>query len=165
MGKQPLKKVIHTEYHVFDSLEQVENQDRVIMLEARKALVNAYAPYSGFSVSAALLFENGSMIAGTNQENAAYGLCICAEQNVLSTAGSNFKDLAIEAIAITAKSEEKMIRAPISPCGACRQAISEHEDRHGHPIRVLLQGQEGEVYVFKSIKDLLPLSFSQHDLP
>jgi cytidine deaminase len=164
MSQQPIKKVIHLEYDVFQSLDHLQGQDQALMVQARKTLVNAYAPYSGFYVSAALRFENGVMITGTNQENAAYGLCICAEQNVLSTAGSNYKDLAIEAIAITAQARDKTILAPVFPCGACRQSISEHEDRHLHPIRVLLQGEKGEVFVFKSIKDLLPWSFSQNDL-
>jgi cytidine deaminase len=137
---------------------------RKLLDHARLDLKNAYAPYSGFTVAAAVLLEDGQFLVGTNQENASYGLCLCAEQNVLAMAGSQFKNLAIEMMVITVQSKGKAIDYPISPCGACRQVISEHEDRHQQAIKIILQGESGPILVFASVKDLLPFSFSGKDL-
>ena len=155
---------IETTYEVCDSVSQLLVEDRELLQHAGEMLDQAYAPYSGFAVSAAVRLADGQIVCGTNQENAAYGLTICAEQNVLSTVGSSHKDQPILALAITARSNFKILTQPVSPCGACRQSISEHEDRHDHPIKIVLRGQKGDIYVFNSIKDLLPLSFSRKDL-
>ncbi|NND31986.1 MAG: cytidine deaminase [Saprospiraceae bacterium] len=164
MNAKKRKERFETTYEVLTDIDQLLPEDRELLQRAGNALGLAYAPYSGFSVSAAIRLADGQILTGTNQENAAYGLCICAEQNVLSTAGSSHKDHSVVAMAITARSSVKKIDHPISPCGACRQSISEHEDRHDRPIRLILRGEEGEIYLFQSIKDLLPLSFSGKDL-
>ncbi|MCB0686869.1 MAG: cytidine deaminase [Saprospiraceae bacterium] len=155
---------LEIKYQIISHLKDLEEGEQSLMLKAREALDNAYAPYSGFAVAAALELTDGTVLIGTNQENASYGLCLCAEQNVLAHAGANFHDTPIRKMAITARSSLRIIDHPISPCGACRQVISEHEDRHAYPIKILLQGEKGDILIFDSIKDLLPFSFSGNDL-
>jgi cytidine deaminase len=159
-----MDKSIEIKYQVFDHVSELEPEDRALLEIAHNSLDQAYAPYSGFEVSACVKLHNGEILAGTNQENASYGLCICAEQNVLSTAGSQYKDEPVLTMAITARSGGETIDHPVSPCGACRQVISEFEDRQSQPIRILLQGEEGPILVFRSVKELLPFSFSGKDL-
>ncbi|MCB0666451.1 MAG: cytidine deaminase [Saprospiraceae bacterium] len=159
-----MKKSLNIDYQIFSDISQLDETDRRLLEMARSALDKAYAPYSGFQVAAALMLDNGIQIVGTNQENASYGLCLCAEQNILATAGSEHFHSAVKVMAITARSLNKPVDHPISPCGACRQVLSEHEDRHQQPIRLLLQGETGEILCFASAKDLLPFSFSAKDL-
>jgi len=159
------KQVLRIDYQRFGSEHDLPSEDRLLLQSAKAHVGNAYAPYSGFEVAAAVQLANNQIVLGSNQENASYGLCICAEQNALSTAGSIHGLTPIRAIAITARAKAKPIVHPISPCGACRQVISEHEDRHSQPIRVILQGESGDILVFQSVKDLLPFSFSGSELP
>lgn len=159
-----MNKSISIHYQIFNESSQLDEAARNVLNIARNALINAYAPYSGFKVAAAILLDNGKILVGTNQENASYGLCICAEQNVLSHAGSQYHDTSIRLMAVTAMAPGRSIEHPISPCGACRQVISEHEDRHHQPIRIILQGETGSILSFDSVKDLLPFSFSGKDL-
>ncbi|MGD0940272.1 MAG: cytidine deaminase [Terracidiphilus sp.] len=88
---------------------------------ARQAAENAYAPYSGFRVGAALRLTNGEIVTGTNVENVSYGLTICAERSALVRAVSQFgPEIRIEAVAVA-----NLNNAPSPPCGACRQVLSE----------------------------------------
>lgn len=125
---------------------------------AMEATARSYAPYSHFSVGAAALLNNGTIVTGTNQENAAYPSGLCAERTTLFYANSQYPDQAVKALAVAAKTEKGFIQTPIPPCGACRQVILETEKRYGQPIRILLYGKEC-IYEVKSISDLLPLSF------
>ena len=159
-----MQKTKEIHYEKFNDLTDLPEDEQQLIVQARNALESAYAPYSGFEVAAAIYLENGEILVGTNQENASYGLCLCAEQNVLATAGSQFGSVTIKKMAITARAAAKDINYPISPCGACRQVISEHEDRHQHPIKIILQGASGDILTFQSIKELLPFSFSAKDL-
>ena len=119
---------------------------------------NAYAPYSNFHVGAACLLENGNIVIGANQENAAFPSGLCAERTAIFAAQANHPDQPITTLAIAARNVNGLLKSPISPCGACRQVVLEIEDRYQRPVRILLYGTEG-IYVFKSIKDLLPFSF------
>lgn len=143
----------------YESEAELEGQDRALLGQARQALDNAYAPYSNFKVGVALQMANGEMLGGSNYENAAYPLCICAEQSTLAAAASRFPGIAVVALAIVVKSPHKVVDSPAAPCGGCRQVICETEQRHGQPIRVVLQGETGPVYVFEKGADLLPLAF------
>ena len=107
-----------------------------------------------------VLMENGQIIKGANQENAAYTMCLCAERVALSTASSNFPDMPIVAMAITVKSKKRVIDQPAFPCGACRQVISETIDRQNSPIQVVLFGEAGPFWIFDDGKDLIPWSFT-----
>lgn len=130
-----------------------------LMKSARKATKSAYAPYSNFKVGAAILLKNGKTFKGSNFENASYPLCLCAERVVLAAAHACQPNKIIKVIAVTAKNEAKKLTKPVSPCGACRQVLVEVEKKQKHPLKVILQGEEGPIYVFDSAKELLPLGF------
>lgn len=146
-------------YQVYPSSDALPAPDRELLEQARRALENSYSPYSHFKVGAAVRFANGEMLGGANYENAAYPMCICAEQAVLAAAASRFPGEPVVAIAITVQNPHKPVAAPAAPCGACRQVICETEQRNRRPMRVILQGETGPVFVFEKGGDLLPLSF------
>ncbi len=159
-----MEKSVKITYQGFKEISDIDKSLSSLLQRAGEAVDNAYAPYSGFRVASALRLQNNVVIVATNQENAALGLCTCAEQNALTSAGSQFPGQAILEIAITARSLHKTIAYPIFPCGACRQVLCEYEKRHNHPIKVILQGESGEILVFPSAADLLPFSFSASDM-
>ncbi len=142
------------------SIDELSQQDREVVDAARKATSNSYAVYSGFNVGAAVRLCDGTIITGTNQENAAYPSGLCAERTAIFWANSQFPDKAIEMLAIAARTQEGELEMPITPCGACRQVILETEKRFGTPVRIILYGTK-ECYIIEDgIKSLLPLSFN-----
>ncbi|MES2565264.1 MAG: cytidine deaminase [Bacteroidota bacterium] len=152
---------IVTEFDVYESIKDLEKNDAVLLSEAQKILKNAYAPYSNFNVGAAVLLDNGKIITGNNQENAAYPSGLCAERVAIFYAGAQYPKVDIKTIAITVKSKNVIINEPLSPCGGCRQAIAEYENKSGKPIRIIMSGEKGKIYIAKSIESLLPLMFSK----
>lgn len=148
-----------TTLKVFSSVEELTPDYRQLLESARMATRNAYAPYSRFLVGAAALLENGLIISGANQENAAYPMCLCAERVVLGTIHSQYPGQRIQALAITVDNLHKAISQPAAPCGACRQVIFEMELRQQAAMGILLQGSEGDIYWLESGKLLLPLGF------
>jgi len=146
-------------YTCFDKYEDAPKIYQQLITEAREAKKAAYAPYSNFNVGAALLLNNGKIIHGSNQENAAYPIGFCAERTALSAAASLAAHEKIKAIAITCSSANNPVLKPAAPCGICRQTIFEAECKHHQDIEVILMGESGSIYIFKSIKDLLPLHF------
>ncbi len=138
--------------------DELNADDQKLIKTAMEATARSYAPYSHFSVGVAALLNNGTIVTGTNQENAAYPSGLCAERTTLFYANSQYPDQAVKVLAVAAKTEKDFIQTPIPPCGACRQVILETEKRYGQPIRILLYGKEC-IYEVKSICDLLPLSF------
>ncbi|MFQ5447267.1 MAG: cytidine deaminase [Saprospiraceae bacterium] len=155
------KQLFQCPVTVFDKQEELGKDDRALLTLARNTLENAYAPYSGFKVGAAVLLENGEMLSGTNYENASYPLTICAEQSVLAAASSQFPGVAVRALAISVKNVKQVIEHPAAPCGACRQIIYETERKNDTSIRIILQGEKGPVYVIGRGRDLLPLAFDE----
>lgn len=144
---------------VYEKLEDLSADDQKLLQKAKAAIPHAYAPYSGFHVSAAIALENGEILVGTNHENAAYPMCLCAERVVLAAAHAQFPGVPVKNIAITVKSVQKTIAEPAGPCGACRQVICETEHRYKTPIQIILQGEVGAIYKLQSGRDLLPFSF------
>lgn len=139
--------------------EELDAADRELLDTAREATRRSYSPYSHFSVGAAARLTNGIVVAGSNQENAAYPSGLCAERTTLFYANSRYPDQPVETLAIAARNERgEFLDAPIPPCGACRQVMLETENRFRLPMRVLLYGKQG-IYEVKSVGDLLPLSF------
>ena len=130
-------------------------------IEIRK---KAYAPYSHFRVGAAILLDNGKIVLGSNQENAAYPSGLCAERVAIFSAGALYPEAKIIKMAITATSDTNPTLTPIPPCGACRQSISEYEIKQELPIEIYFMGESGEVYRSNSINNLLPLSFNSNSL-
>ena len=107
--------------------------------------------------------DNGVTIPGCNQENAAFGVTMCAERSALFAAGAQYPDAKVVAIAIAARNGEGLLDEPISPCGTCRQAMVETEKRSGRRLRILLYGRKC-VYVIDGISTLLPLTFCDEQL-
>ena len=153
-------KEIKLKYIAYSNSSKMTANDGLLLAWSKKSLDDAYAPYSGFKVSASILLANGEIVIGTNQENAAFPAGLCAEATALSAASAMHPGVAIQKIAISAKSEKHLLNTPVAPCGICRQRIREYETRFGNNIEIILTGEIGEVFVFKTIKDLLPLSFS-----
>jgi cytidine deaminase len=147
------------DYLEYDSMDELTAEDKSLMQQAHEAGKSAYAPYSNFSVGAAVLLENGIVVKGSNQENAAYPTGLCAERVAVFSAGSQYPGVAIKTIAITAKSSRIAVTQPVTPCGDCRQAISEYEVLYNKPIRFLLMGETGKVLELKNVESLLPLRF------
>ena len=154
---------IHTTIKIYSPYE-LSAEEQQLVEAAKKATTRSYAPYSHFHVGAAALLANGEIISGTNQENAAYPSGICAERTTLFYANSQYPQQAVKALAIAARtSEGHWTETPISPCGACRQVMTETENRYEKPMKVLLCSAQ-EVFVIESAKDLLPVSFGSEDL-
>lgn len=157
-------KILEIKYTIYDTIEALPKEEQQLLKASKEALKSAYAPYSNFLVGAALLLQNGEQVIGNNQENAAYPLTLCAERVAIFSAASRYPTVPIEMIAITAKSPSQILNAPISPCGSCRQVIAESEFRHKNSIKIILQGETGSIYIFKTIQELLPFSFNQNYL-
>ena len=143
--------------HTHASAASLPDAEQALVLAARKALDSAYAPYSQFQVGAALLLENGAVVSGSNQENAAYPSGLCAERVAFFSAGSQHPNIPILSVAITTSYP---LAQPVSPCGACRQVMAEYELKQDQPIRVILVAHDGSIMVLDRVRDLLPMYFS-----
>jgi cytidine deaminase len=151
-------------YRVYDSIEELTEGDRWLLSEAREVTEQAYAPYSNFQVGAVAKLANGEIVAGSNQENASFPVGLCAERVLLASISSLFPKIPISTIAISYKSENHKSDHPISPCGICRQALQEFEQRVDNPVQLILGGLTGPVYVIDSARNLLPLAFTSEEL-
>jgi len=158
------KKEYRFDYEVYDRLDDLEPQDRALLNEARAVTAKAYAPYSRFLVGAVARLKNGATVSGTNQENASYPVGICAERALLSSASMLHTDVPIDTLAIAYHNLDGKSDTPVSPCGMCRQALKEYEDRTDQKIRLILSGMEGKVFVIPVSSQLLPLSFGGEHL-
>lgn len=154
----------NTQLFVFESFEELPQDIQNLMEKAVEIRKKAYAPYSKFRVGAALLLDNGQVVSGSNQENAAYPSGLCAERVAIFYAGANFPEAKILKIAITATSDLNSNTTPIPPCGSCRQAIAEYEFKQDFPIEMYFMGETGEIYKSNSLKNLLPFTFDKNFL-
>jgi cytidine deaminase len=152
---------VTSSFLVYDSIEELPNDVQNLMEQAIEIRKKAYAPYSQFRVGAALLLDNGKIILGSNQENAAYPSGLCAERVAIFHAGSVYPEAKILKMAITAASDTNKTKAPIPPCGSCRQSIAEYEIKQETPIEIYFMGEIGEVYKSTSLKNLLPFMFDK----
>ena len=154
-----MKKINLTcEVTIYENLTELLPEDQELIKAAIEATKRSYAPYSNFSVGAAVRLKDGQIITGTNQENAAYPSGICAERTTLFYAGSQYPQIPVTTLAIAAHNGKELTDQPISPCGACRQVILEAEERHQQQIRIILYGTKG-IYSVETVRDLLPFSF------
>ncbi|MBQ7527593.1 MAG: cytidine deaminase [Bacteroidaceae bacterium] len=153
---------IETVVRIYE-LAELSEEERELVEAAMMATNGSYAPYSKFLVGAAARLQDGTIVTGANQENAAYPSGLCAERTALFAAGAQHPDQPVVALAVAARKGRQFMARPISPCGACRQVISGVEERYGVPIRILLYGTEG-VLVSEGIKPLLPLCFVDEDM-
>ena len=158
------KQDYHFNYEVFDSIDELSEDDKWLLDEAREVTQHAYAPYSRFQVAAVAKLSNGEIISGTNQENASFPAGICAERVVLAIISSLYPKLPIESMAISYFNHNGESNHPISPCGICRQALQEYKEKMKAPVRLILGGMHGKVYIIEDASLLLPLSFTSHDM-
>lgn len=160
-----MKKIeITTPLTIYDTVEELPVDVQELVKEAITARKNAYAPYSNFNVGAALMLENGKIIPGNNQENAAYPSGICAERVAIWKATSDYPNVKVHKLVINANSNLKLVNEPVAPCGACRQTLFEYENRQESFIEVYFMGETGKIIKTESVKDLLPIAFSNLSL-
>jgi cytidine deaminase len=157
-------KKVSFEFEEFNRDKDLSSQHLKLLNEARAITKQAYAPYSNFFVGAAALLSNKKIVTATNQENASFPAGICAERVLLSAVSSQYPNAFIHAIAISYYDKNGKSNHPVSPCGICRQSLVEFERRFNHPLKIILAGKTGKIYVIKNAADLLPLSFNSNDL-
>jgi cytidine deaminase len=160
-------RIIHhnNDFEEYEGFEELPEADQRLLREAQTAADDAYAPYSKFHVGAAVLLENGTIVKGNNQENAAYPSGLCAERVALFAAGAHNPAVKIKAIAIHAYAESaKEDSQPVGPCGACRQVMAEYEHRHQENLRLIMQGKNGKYIVSKNVNQLLPFIFNADNI-
>jgi cytidine deaminase len=155
---------IQTTYKVYTNDTFLDLVDQDLINKARSVAFNAYAPYSGFKVGAVALMGNGTIISGTNQENASYPIGLCAERVLLAAVSSIAMDQKILTMAISYQTNLVRSDKPVAPCGICRQSLVEFENRFNTPLRLLLSGSAGEVFEISTVSDLLPFSFKSENL-
>ncbi len=146
------------------STDELSQQEVDLMMKAIEARSKAYAPYSKFTVGAAILLDNGIVVQGSNQENAAYPSGLCAERVAIFYAGATYPNAKIVKMFITASPQDRDLEEPIPPCGSCRQAIAEYEFKQDIPIEILFMGAKGLIYKSDSLKNILPLIFDKNHL-
>lgn len=147
------------EYRIHASVNELTPQVQSLFKLATQTLEKSYAPYSNFTVGAAASSVSGKTFTGANQENAAYPMCLCAERVALSNAIHLEKGDPLQYFVIVGGALEKMKNEFLSPCGACRQVLSETESRQKQPIQLFILGKKGKVLEFRKCKDLLPFGF------
>jgi cytidine deaminase len=155
---------IETKLSVFESFEELSQSEKEFMNQAIAIRKKAYAPYSKFQVGAAIVLDNGVVLQGSNQENAAYPSGLCAERVVIFYAGANYPNNKITKLFISATPSDRDSENPIPPCGSCRQSIAEYEIKQDLPIEIYFMGAKGAVYKSDSLKNLLPFMFDKSNL-
>jgi cytidine deaminase len=154
-----MKKTLTINYSEYSNITELPLEDSNLLLQAKTALQNAYAPYSNFKVGAAVLLENNEIVLGSNQENIAYPSGLCAERVALFYAGANFPTEKIRTLAVAAEGDLVDFDAILSPCGACRQVIFESEKRQQTAVRILIMSMNGRIIEFEKSTDLLTFAF------
>ena len=151
-------------YEVYDSIGELQEEDAYLLRKAQEASGLSYAPYSRFHVGTAGRLQNGEIVLGSNQENASYPVGICSERVLLATLSSRYPGVPLTGMAISYRSDYVVSDHPISPCGLCRQSLQEFEERMQQPIRLILGGLKGRIYLLPNVSLLLPFSFTPGDL-
>jgi len=160
-----MKKIKHIfEIEDYQSFDELSPSDRKLLDNAQLACKSAYAPYSKFKVGAAVLLENGEIVRGNNQENAAYPSGLCAERVAMYYASANYPNIAMLAIAVAVESDSVGFEKPLAPCGSCRQVMAEYEYLFQIKMRVILSEPGGHVQIINGISDLLPFTFNAKEL-
>lgn len=151
-------KTIRIAFREFESLDELDAQDRELAQAAVEAMELSYAPYSDFNVGAAVRLEDGEIVKGANQENAAYPSGLCAERTAMFYAGASRPDKAMTGIAIAAGQNGRLTDTPATPCGACRQVMAQYQLKGGRPMAVIMVGGS-KIWKFDKVDDILPLIF------
>ena len=149
---------LHIDYTEYSSLEEMEPLDQELVKEAIEAQKGSYAPYSKFNVGAAVRLDDGTIVRGATQENAAYPSGLCAERTAMFAANSNYPGKAMVSLAIVGGFDYTLASTPCTPCGACRQVMAEYQTLSGKPMNVILFGT-GKTLKFERVDDILPFIF------
>lgn len=156
-----IKKEINIAFEDFESIDELNETDKNLCLEAVKALDNSYSPYSKFKVGVAVKLASGKIVYGSNQENVAYPSGLCAERVALFNVGANYPNDEIVSMAVTASTDSFELTKPITSCGACLQVMAECEKRQSGEIEILLYCIDGTVWKAKGVKSFLPFMFME----
>ena len=154
-----MEKEIKIQFDVIPNYNQLSDIEKTLFDKAQAIREKAYAPYSNFFVGCALLLENGEIITGSNQENAAYPSGLCAERTTIFWTSANYPNLKIKKIFVIGGPKDGLSSTPIPPCGGCRQSILEYEAKQKDQIEIYFASPNGEIIKTKSVRDLLPFSF------
>jgi len=155
---------IKINFQEYTTVEELEQADQQLCREAVKALANSHSPYSKFRVGVAMRLQSGKILYASNQENVAYPSGLCAERVALFYWGANHPDDPIEAMAVTAHTDEFQLTRPVTSCGACLQVLAEYEKKQVNAIKMLLYCQQGPVWVAAGIESFLPFLFFEDRL-
>lgn len=153
------EEIYQFRYKIFDSFQELNQDDQALLKAAQDATAIAYAPYSKFNVGAAAKLANGNIVKGGNQENASFPAGICAEGVVLAMVAAQFPKMPVETLAISYHSSTSPSDHPIAPCGICRQTLQEFREKTGSPVRLIMGGMQGRVIIVDDASMLLPFSF------
>lgn len=153
-----VQKELKIAYTEFKDINEMDPMDKELIEASIDAMRGSYAPYSKFNVGAAVRLSDGSIIKGSNQENAAYPSGICAERTAMFYANSIADGRTMTSIAIVASQDGSICNNPVSPCGACRQVMAEYQTKSGHNMRILLHGSS-KTMVFEKVDNILPFIF------
>lgn len=146
------------------NIDDLDSESKYLIHKAKEATANSYAPYSRFHVGTALILEDDTIVIGSNQENASYPLCMCAERVALYTAANQFPGKKIKKLAVVAHKKNHKELVAATSCGACAQVMLEFEHRQKTPIAVVMLNSEMQWLVCSSVTELLPLAFTPNNL-
>ena len=145
-------------YTEYSSISEMDPQDQELVREAIEAQKGSYAPYSKFNVGAAIRLEDGTIVRGSNQENAAYPSGLCAERTAMFAANSVNPGKAMLSLAIVGGFDKQVADTPCTPCGSCRQVMAEYQTLSGKPMSIIMYGTE-KTWKFDRVDDILPFIF------
>lgn len=148
----------------FKTIEDLDSESKYLVHKAKEATLHSYAPYSKFHVGAALMLEDGSIVTGSNQENASYPLCMCAERVALYTAATMHPNKKITKLAVVAHKKNHKELTSATSCGACAQVMLEFETRQKKAFEVIMLGSDDKWLKCGSVSELLPLGFTKDSL-
>lgn len=151
-------------FETFKSLDELDTESKYLIHKAKEAAHHAYAPYSKFHVGAALILDDGTLVTGSNQENASYPLCMCAERVALYVAATQHGGKRIMKIAIVAHKKNHKELSAAASCGACRQVMAEFEERQNKPFEVIMHHTDNQWIKCASASSLLPYAFNKESL-
>ena len=139
----------------YELINELNEEDKLLLIAAQEARETAYTPYSEFNVGAAVLLDNGKIIKGSNQENGAYPSGTCAERVAVFYANASYPDVAIKALAISSSIKGVPNKKVVFPCGSCRQVLVESEKRQNKNMKIIMGG-ESSIIVLDSVSEMLP---------
>lgn len=153
------KKKLTIPYEEYESIDELPEKDRTLLEAAIEAVSGSYAPYSNFNVGAAVRLADGTVVKGSNQENAAFPSGLCAERTAMFAASANHPGVPFESLAVICSHDGKLMPNAGSPCGACRQVMAQYERLAGKPLHIILGGAR-QVLAFDGVESIMPFVFN-----